>query len=73
MTITNADRNLAVLAQMRLDKLAACPGANPGYADEDIVCRGCGFLLLGYLKDGEQEWRHSPAEIAAMERIVAEG
>lgn len=73
MPIVNADRNLATLAQMRLDRLAQCPEPNPGYADEDIVCRNCGFLLRGFLENGEQAWRHSETERVAMERIVAEG
>jgi hypothetical protein len=60
----SATRNLAVMAQMRLDKLARPHDIRPFQAgDEDRVCGRCGFALEG--------GQHSADEIARMRELVA--
>lgn len=64
------DREAAVQAQLRLDRLARCREVRAFQAgDEQVICANDGFLLTaagGHLV-------HSTAEIAAMRAMAAEG
>jgi len=64
MSMDTATRNLAVMAQMRLDRLARPHDIRPFQAgDEDLVCGRCGFAL--------EHGAHSEAEIVRMRELVA--
>lgn len=60
----NVTRNLAIVAQMRLDELAKPHRVTPYRVDDEtVVCIGCGFTV-------QDDLEHDETEVAWMRALV---